>query len=98
MPGVFPGQPFGMILADEGDRLVHSFEAQNRHILWIGQFEAERYMERLGQSTNSLHRRSAKIRGISQRYLTCRSCQIILDSSTVPIPPGARMKTSANST
>src|SRR5262249_56055595 len=35
-----------------------------------------------------LHIGPAKIRGVSWRCRTCRCCQIIIDSSTGPMPPG----------
>lgn len=57
-----------------------------------------RSMYRRAHSTRSAHIAPATISGVSCSFRTCRSCQIIVSSSTVPIPPGTTTNASDTST
>ena len=52
------------------------------------QFEARAQHCRVAQSTSPGHIGPTKISGVSCRCRTWSSCQIIIISSTVPMPPG----------
>ena len=49
-------------------------------------------------STRPGHIFPTRINGVFSRWFTCSNCQIIIVSSTVPMPPGATMKASDAST
>jgi len=87
--------PALVVLSNDGDRLIGIFDAdRNLHISGVGQLDPGRNIASLAQSTSPFHIDPANINGTSCRCRTCNSCQIIMDSRTVPIPPGTTMKAS----